>query len=258
MVFVMVLNFSTPAGAIETKKDNDTNKIVSVYDSVVEVINLLNNKYHEKIEKESEIIRIRRREASIEKKEKILSLNPVKSVPLYNQLDYANVEYGCCGTVASHGCGITSLAMVSTYLLDTDITPDELAIKFGKYNTEKGSAWVLFEDSAKVLRLNLQERTSSTKKVIEALENNQVVIALQKPGLFTTGGHFIVLVGLTEDGKIIVNDPNGANYTKNRTLINGFKNGFNESDVFENGGPYWIYGRKDAKKIEYSIAESVR
>ena len=30
-------------------------------------------------------------------------------------------------------------------------------------------------------------------------------------GIFTRGGHFIVLKGITEDGRIMVNDPNDSN-----------------------------------------------
>ena len=71
--------------------------------------------------------------------------------PLYNQKDY-NDPYGQYGTVSTHGCGITSLAMVATYLLDNpNLTPDVLAKQFGRYNTEGGSAWSLFGDSAKEL-----------------------------------------------------------------------------------------------------------
>ncbi|MBQ1871316.1 MAG: C39 family peptidase, partial [Lachnospiraceae bacterium] len=32
-----------------------------------------------------------------------------------------------------------------------------------------------------------------------------------KPGDFTYTGHFIVLTGIDEDGKIMVNDPNSRN-----------------------------------------------
>lgn len=171
-------------------------------------------------------------------------------VPLYNQLDYNKTPYGDYGTVASHGCGITCLAMVATYLLDVEYMPDELAKAFGRYNTPNGSYWILFEDSAKALGLNLQERTNSEKKVMQALANGQVVISLQRAGLFTGGGHFITLVGLTEDGKILVNDPNGANYWKGGALANGFKNGFSKNQVFEAGGPYWIYEVKTSAVAE--------
>lgn len=169
---------------------------------------------------------------------------PENEMPLYNQCDYPDVPYGRYGSVSSHGCGITCLAMVTTYLKDIEYTPDEMAEMFGRYNTAKGSYWILFEDSAEVLGLELQERTYKWDKVMEALENNQVVIALQGRGLFTGGGHFIVLAGLTDDGKVIVFDPNGNNYTKNKTLIDGFENGFTEKQITANGGPYWIYEEK--------------
>ena len=171
-------------------------------------------------------------------------VEPEDEMPLYNQCDYPDVPYGNYGSVASHGCGITCLAMVSTYLTDIEYTPDEMAEMFGNYNTVKGSYWILFEDSAKVLSLDFQERTYDWETVMNALKNNQVVIALQGRGLFTGGGHFIVLAGLTEDGKIIVFDPNGNNYTKNETLIAGFENGFTEKQVYADGGPYWIYSKK--------------
>ena len=40
---------------------------------------------------------------------------PCQEFPLYSQLDYPNKRFGS-GTVATSGCGITSLAMVATYL----------------------------------------------------------------------------------------------------------------------------------------------
>lgn len=176
----------------------------------------------------------------------------VEEVPLYNQLSYPDVPYGNYGSVASHGCGITCLSMVSTYLLnDTSLTPDVLAKQFGRYNTEHGSYHILFEDSAEILGLDLQERTYNTDKVVEALQNGQVVIALQGRGLFTGGGHFIVLTGINEKGKILVNDPNGANYTKNSTLKKGFKDGFTQDQVFADGGPYWIYAKKEVKNMHF-------
>lgn len=172
-------------------------------------------------------------------------------VPLYNQRDYPHTPYGDYGTVSSHGCGIACLSMVATYLTGSpDYDIETLAEQFGNYNTEHGSYWILFEDSAEVLGLDFQERTYSWKTVMEALENGQVVIALQGEGLFTSGGHYIVLTGLTEDGKIMVNDPNGNNWNKNRTMRYGFENGFTEEQVKADGGPYWIYGKKDIPNIE--------
>ena len=71
---------------------------------------------------------------------KIVSLiqEDTDKVPLYNQLDFPNTPYGKYGSVASHGCGITSLAMVASYLQDVEYSPADLAKQFGNYNTEKG------------------------------------------------------------------------------------------------------------------------
>lgn len=176
----------------------------------------------------------------------------VDEVPLYLQNDeeWKNVRYGNVylgdgryATIGSHGCGPTCLAMVASYLLDKEYTPVDAAEEFGIYNTAEGSYWILFEDSAKTLEIELQERTYRREVVMEALANGQVVVSLQSTGLFTGGGHFIVLVGLTEDGNILVNDPNGKNYEKDK-LKDGFENGFTEHQIFANGGPYWIYAKK--------------
>lgn len=175
----------------------------------------------------------------------LLLTEQVPECPLYNQLDYPNVAYGKYGSLASHGCGLVCLSMASSYLLDEIQDPVVLAKQFGHYNTERGSYWILFEDSAEIMGLNLQERTWDTESVMKALANGQIVISLQSKGIFTSGGHFILLTGLTEDGKILVNDPNGRNYKKNQVMIEGFLNGFTEEQIFSHGGPYWIYAPKE-------------
>lgn len=175
---------------------------------------------------------------------KLIKKETIDEIPIYIQQDYPDVSYGNYGTIASHGCGIVCLAMVSTYLTDRVYEPEELANQFGDYNNENGSSWILFEDSAEELGLPLEKRTTSKKEVINALKNGQVVISLQNEGLFTATGHFIVLESISEDGKIFVKDPNGKNYNKNKKLDSGFENGFTEKQIFENGGPYWIYSKK--------------
>lgn len=164
-------------------------------------------------------------------------------VPLYFQADYPNTPYGRYGTVASHGCGITCVAMAFTYLLDYEILPDELALEFGHYNTEHGSYHSLFPDSAEVYGLT-GEKTYDWDTVVEALENGQIVIANPTEDIFTDGGHFILLYGITPDGRILVHDPNKYNYTKGWTLMDGFENGF-EQKYIKWCSPFWIYQEKD-------------
>ena len=167
-------------------------------------------------------------------------------VPLFNQGDYPHSPYGREEwSVASHGCGIVSVAMIATYLTDKVHAPDEMAMQFGRYNTVHGSYWILFADSAKELGLGEVIQTNNWSKVETALKNGQPVVSIQSTGLFTGGGHFIVLTGMTEDGKVLVNDPNGGNWRKNATMIEGFENGFTPSQIRASGGTYWIYQPKD-------------
>ena len=89
--------------------------------------------------------------------------------------------------------------------------------------------------------------------VIDALNNGQPVVCLQKSGLFTNSGHFIVLTGLTEDGKIIVNDPNGNNWNKNTIMFEGFQNGFTERQIKQSAVAYWIYGEKECRGVQSTV-----
>ena len=50
-------------------------------------------------------------------------------------------------------------------------------------------------------------------KIIDALKSGHPVIAHMGPGIFTKHGHYIVLKGVTDDGKILVNDPNSKSRT---------------------------------------------
>ena len=52
-----------------------------------------------------------------------------------------------------------------------------------------------------------RELALDENRIFETLEQGQPIICSVRPGDFTKGGHFLVLVGV-EDGKIRVNDPN--------------------------------------------------
>lgn len=173
-------------------------------------------------------------------------------VPLINQKDYPNDRYGWYGSISTHGCGIVSLAMVASYLTDEWHDPVVLAEQFADYNTERGSKWILFPDSAEILGLEIVERTYDWKTVRTALEEGHVVIALYGPdSYFTDGGHFVVLTGINENDRVTVNDPYGGNYNANIYLIEGFTNGFEDHYVRCGGGPFWIYAKKGENPIDY-------
>ena len=51
------------------------------------------------------------------------------------------------------------------------------------------------------------------EKIVNALNSGHPVIAHMGPGIFTKAGHYIVLRGVTKDGKILVNDPASSSRT---------------------------------------------
>lgn len=111
--------------------------------------------------------------------------------------------------IAINGCGPTNLAMVIVGLTgDTSITPKVVAdfsVQNGYYVENVGTSWSLLTEGAKAFGIQGEEIPLSEKSILSALEKGQPIIASMKPGDFTTSGHFILMTGITEDGKIIVN-----------------------------------------------------
>lgn len=176
-------------------------------------------------------------------------------VPQYFQTYYPKTRYGD-STVRKSGCGITSLAMVLTYLLDEEITPDYLAEKYSIYKVEGGSSYSLFSASAEDYGITIEKQSWQWEDVMAALKKGQVVIANPKaPSVFTKGGHFIVLYGITDDGRILVRDPNLYNYSIEASPIleDGFANGFEEKSLKYTCFPCWIYAPKDLNSIAERI-----
>lgn len=171
------------------------------------------------------------------------------NVPQYFQQSYPKTRYGNHGTISSHGCGITSLAMVFSYIFDKEIMPDELAAEYGRFNTKHGSAYSLFETSAEDYGIEVT-RVHLWQDVVAALEKGCVVIANVRENLFTSGGHYIVYYGITEDGKILVRDPNIYNFGEwsAKALKEGFNNGFEDKYV-KYSFPCWVYAPKDIDAI---------
>ncbi len=159
-----------------------------------------------------------------------------REMPLYYQTDYPDIRYGS-GTIASDGCGITSLAMVATYLTGHTYLPDELADYFGGYT---GNNVERLEYASDMLRLPWKE-AENWHEAESALAQGDVVIVLENgKSIFTQGQHFIVLTGLTEDGKILVSDTYKPNYDK-WDMKEGFKNGFTEGQICAGWSGAWIY-----------------
>lgn len=168
----------------------------------------------------------------------------IPEMPLMIQQNYPYSYYGPGRTVSSHGCGLTCFAMVATYLLDEEQSPADLGPRFASYSAPEGTARSLFNEGPATMGFGLVSQTMDDEEALTALKDGHVVVSLQQRGLFTEGGHYIVLVEYQEDGKIKVLDPNKYNYVKNSIREDGFANGFEEKYITAGARLYWIYEKK--------------
>lgn len=164
--------------------------------------------------------------------------SPWEALPEYYQNDYPETLYGS-GTVATSGCGVTALAMVGSYMTGCEYRPEELARYFGG---KKSNNIDRLEYGSDKLQL-VWEKSENFDFTYQALKEGKVAIALMgEKSLFTQSQHFIVLAGLTENGRILVRDPNRDNYD-NPQLKNAFQNGFKKGDVQLGYSGAWIYDK---------------
>lgn len=162
----------------------------------------------------------------------------IDTVPQYFQTDYPDKRYGT-GTIADSGCNMTALAMVASYLTDHAYYPDELADGLAHFI---GNNYERLEYGSELLQLSW-EKAGNFHDAVKALKEGKVVIAVMNhKSLFTTGQHFIVLTGISEDGLIWVNDPNANNYEA-WNLKEGFQTGFREGLILCGFGGAWIYDK---------------
>lgn len=174
----------------------------------------------------------------------------IASMPQYYQNDYPDVRYGA-GTIATSGCGITCVAMVATWLTGYDYKPDVLAGYFGG-RAENNIARL--ECACDALQLPY-EKSENWQKTLEALHEGKIAIALMgSTSIFTNNQHFIVLTGVTEDGNVLVKDPNKDNYARWQ-LQNGLENGFEPGDIVCGYSGAWIFDPDAVPEIPFYYCE---
>jgi len=168
------------------------------------------------------------------------TFNQRSEIPQYFQTVY--YDKFSVGTIQSAGCGITSLAMVSSYLFEEEITPDMML----KYDRGDNPASAL-EAGIADMKLNCTKYfgMKAIENLDKALDEGHPIIAnMRKDSIFTDSGHFIVIAGKTEDGKYIVNDPNLENYYLPRR-VDGFTNGFPREQMVMGLSAIYIFDTKE-------------
>ncbi|MBS5738281.1 MAG: C39 family peptidase [Eggerthella sp.] len=135
-------------------------------------------------------------------------------VPYLYQIDPEWADGSYAGsTIAESGCGPTCLSMIYVYLTGrTNMDPADMAAFSESHNyVDSGmTSWAFMDEGARVLGLRSRELPADYQSVRKALDAGYPVIASVSKGDFTTQGHFIVLAGTDEDGKVIVHDPNSV------------------------------------------------
>lgn len=155
----------------------------------------------------------------------------IRDIPLFIQTDprWGNVPYcyygkASNGTIGTSGCGPTSMAMaiagLGGYNSSIDLNGDGVIDPYeaAMYSLDKGhriygsgTSWAYFNDIGKATGLKVKQVASSGwKEVLDALKKGNPVVASMGPGAFTKGGHYITLVGIDSNGRIIVNDSNST------------------------------------------------
>lgn len=220
----------------KTKKSNnpDMNIDLSSYERNVK-------KYKdekEKLEKE-----IKKLLESVVSEKLDISKETVKTPDSYKLYDFVNYyqynyqqSYGYGTTIANAGCGPTSMSMVLTYLLGETHDPVEIAnwsLKRGYHYQGQGTAWSFFDACSKAYGIECEQMGVSKSNIVDSLKAGKTVIMSMGPGHFTSGGHYIVLRGMTSDGKIIVADPASEKRTNQTWDIGVFLNEGKQVWAFE-------------------------
>lgn len=148
------------------------------------------------------------------------------------------------GTIASHGCGPTSLAMViATFTQDEKYDPSSMAqylVKGGQTDPKAGTYHSAFAYAinriaeSEDIEMTIKEFAGTQwAEVAKEMEKaNVLVIARVSGGKWTGGsGHFIVLRGFDEDGNVLVGDP----ASKDKSQV-----GHAPSSVSTAASKYWV------------------
>lgn len=202
----------------------DTNKISEAISTVVDEINKSSTEIPNLTETDEQSLEVQETESEGFEEQGIIAYEGSEKTPnvqvgeyagltYYSQLDsrwsnkmYSSIE-NKSQTIGSSGCGPTSAAMVVSSIKG-NITPDTMAELYTKYSyrsANQGTYWSAFKWTADIFDIGYSE-CYKLDEAVTKLKDNNYIIASCNQGLFTYGGHFIVLIGVEGD-YIKVYDP---------------------------------------------------
>ena len=187
----------------------------------------------------------------------------------YSQADsrWANLMYSSIGdssqTMKSSSCGPTSAAIVVSSSKGTILptTMANLAVDNGYRTANNGTAWAYYSFVADYFDFDEYYTTSNFNTAMNYLKTDNdndgnadyYIIVSCGSGLFTTGGHYIVLIG-NDNGTIQVYDPylytNKFNMASRRNagvVVSGNSAFVSETSFknYANAKNYWIFSNDE-------------
>lgn len=168
-----------------------------------------------------------------------------KDVVYFSQYDsrWGGLMYGKTNTIAGAGCGPTSLAICVSTLTNKTVLPPEIcdwSVRTGHRCEGSGSYHSLIPDGAAHYNVPCRGIGRSKAALVKALQDGKLVIAIMSAGHFTRGGHFIVLRGITDDGRILVADCASYERSQKTWDLGVFLAECNKGAAA--GGPFWVLG----------------
>lgn len=202
----------------------DTNKISEAISTVVDEINKSSTEIPSLTETDEQSLEVQETESEGFEEQGIVAYNGSEKAPNVNVGEYAGLTYysqldnrwsdkmyssvgNSSQTIGTSGCGPTSSAMIVSSIKG-NITPDTMAnlyTQYGYRSANQGTYWSAFKWTADVFNIGYSE-CYRLDDAVAKLRNNHYIIASCNQGLFTYGGHFIVLTGV-ECNYIKVYDP---------------------------------------------------
>lgn len=222
LIIAIVTVILAIAGAIFgiTYTEEDVEKISEGVETIVEIVdNHSTTEIPELTKEDEEALEYQETEAEGFELQGEIAYNGAKELPkvevgkyagltYYSQIDsrWKNKLYTSTGnktqTMGSSACGPTCGAMVVSSIKGTILptTMADLYVKYGFRSANNGTYWSAFRWTADVFDIGYKE-AYKLNDVCDLLEQNYMVISACGNGLFTTGGHFILIYGYEDTNK---------------------------------------------------------
>ena len=211
-----------------TYTEEDIKQISEGVETIVEIVdNQSTTEIPELTKEDEEALEYQETEAEGFELQGEIAYNGSSELPIVNVGEYAGLTYysqtdsrwkdksytstgNKTQTMGSSACGPTCSAMVVSSIKGTILPPDmaDLYVEYGFRSANNGTYWSAFRWTADVFDIGYTEKYK-LNDVCDLLEQNYMCITGCGNGLFTTGGHFILIYGYEDtngDGQCDVGD----------------------------------------------------